>query len=134
MNYLLDTNIISAILKQNHQVLIKVRLAQRLGKKIFLSSMTYYEIKRGLLVSQASQKLNLFNQLLIDCEIIGIDSEKVLDKAATIYAHLKRQGELLPDADILIAATAQSHHLILVTDDSHFNRIDELQLENWVRK
>lgn len=134
MNYLLDTNIISAILKQNHQVLTKVRLAQRLGEKIFMSSVTYYEIKRGLLVSQASQKLNLFNQLLIDCEIIGIDNKKVLDKAATIYAHLKHQGELLPDADILIAATAQSHQLILVTDDSHFHRIDELLLENWIRE
>jgi tRNA(fMet)-specific endonuclease VapC len=134
MNYLLDTNIISAILKQNHQVLTKVRLAQRLGKKIFMSSMTYYEIKRGLLASQANQKMDLFNQLLIDCEIIGIDNKKVLDKAATIYAYLRRQGELLPDADILIAATAQSHHLILVTNDHHFYRIGELLLENWVKE
>jgi tRNA(fMet)-specific endonuclease VapC len=44
------------------------------------------------------------------------------------------KGKLLPDADILIAAIAFTYNLILVTDDSHFDRIDGLKVENWLRE
>jgi tRNA(fMet)-specific endonuclease VapC len=47
---------------------------------------------------------------------------------------LRRRGEPLEDADILIAATALTHDLILVTDnEQHFQRIAELKVENWRR-
>lgn len=133
MDYLLDTNIISAMLKQNQIVLEKTRTVRRLGEKTFISTINYYEVKRGLLASQATQKLRLFEQLLQDHEILGIDEIPVLEKASAIYAELKQRGELLPDADILIAAITQVHGLVLVTDDSHFSRISGLRLENWVR-
>jgi tRNA(fMet)-specific endonuclease VapC len=133
MDYLLDTNIISATLKQNQTVLEKTRLIRRFGGKTYISTINYYEVKRGLLASQASHKLRLFHQLLQDYEVLGIDEVPVLEKAAAIYVELKQRGELLPDADILIAAVAQVHDLVLVTDDNHFNRISGLRLENWVR-
>ncbi len=39
---------------------------------------------------------------------------------------------LLEDFDLLIAATALAHDRTLVTNNlDHFNRIPELQLENW---
>jgi tRNA(fMet)-specific endonuclease VapC len=66
--------------------------------------------------------------------MLGIDSEAVLNQASEIYASLKRQGKLLPDADILITAIALTYNLILVTDDNHFDRIDGLKVENWLRE
>jgi len=85
------------------------------------------------LASQASHQLRLFHQLLQDYEVLGIEEVPVLEKATAIYVELKQRGELLPDADILIAAVAQVHDLVVVTDDNHFNRISGLRLENWVR-
>lgn len=42
-------------------------------------------------------------------------------------------GQLLDDFDILIAATALEHGLIMVTNNTkHFNRFPDLQLEDWV--
>jgi predicted nucleic acid-binding protein len=42
---------------------------------------------------------------------------------------LRRQGNLIPDFDLLIAATALRHDLTLVTrDTAHFERIEGLQL------
>ncbi|MEN8216294.1 MAG: PIN domain-containing protein [Pseudomonadota bacterium] len=47
---------------------------------------------------------------------------------------MKLRGELLPDADIFIAAIARAHGLILVTNDSHFDRIEGLRIENWLKE
>ena len=66
------------------------------------------------------------------CEILGIDSA-VMEKASDIYVALKQSGRLIEDADILIAAIAMVNDLVLVTDNiRHFNRIDGLQIENWM--
>jgi predicted nucleic acid-binding protein len=73
-----------------------------------------------------------FDEMRQDYEMLGTDSEAVLDKASEIYANLKRRGRLLPDADILIAAVAMTYNLTLVTADSHFDRIEDLKVENWL--
>ena len=133
MEYLPDTNIITAWLKQDEKVLKKAEEVGSAGDKIFISTITYYETKRGLLATFASTKMERFNAILQDYEMIGIDSKEVVDKASEIYAHLKRRGELLPDADILIAAIASVYDLTLVTNDSHFDRIEGLQIENGLK-
>ena len=44
-------------------------------------------------------------------------------------AFLRRQGQLIPDLDLLIAATALAHDLTLVTRNRrHFSRILSLRL------
>ncbi|NMX21413.1 hypothetical protein C5S30_03060 [ANME-1 cluster archaeon GoMg4] len=67
-------------------------------------------------------------------EIITLDRE-IIDKASGIYADLKRRGELVEDADILIAASCPVEGMILVTDnEEHFRRIENLEVENWVMR
>ncbi len=51
---------------------------------------------------------------------------------AKIKAKLRKEGQILDDFDILIAVTALNNDAILVTNNiKHFERIDELRLENW---
>jgi predicted nucleic acid-binding protein len=46
---------------------------------------------------------------------------------------LYRQGKIIGDADILIAATALENDLVLVTNNvSHFGRVNELPIDNWL--
>lgn len=53
-------------------------------------------------------------------------------RAAAIYADLQQRGELISDADILIAATALEHGLVIATGNvTHFGRIPGLQVVNW---
>jgi len=131
MDYLPDTNIITAWLKLNENVMEKVEAVACDGNKIFISSISYYETKRGLLATFATTKMERFERLLQKYDLIGIDN--VLDEASEIYANLKRRGELLPDADIFIAAIAKAYDLILVTNDKHFERIEGLKQENWLK-
>ncbi len=133
MAYLLDTNVLSALLRENEKVWQTAQAMEWADQELFISTISYYEIKRGLLANQATTRMERFDHLRRKYTMLGTDNEAVLDEAAAIYAELKQRGELLPDADIFIAAVARVHGLILVTDDNHFNRISGLQLENWVR-
>ena len=97
-----------------------------------ISLMTYYELLRGLRASGATTKLAAFKRFCAENNILPI-TNAVIDKAADIYAHLHRRGALIGDADIIIAATALVHGLILATNNErHFSRVPGLQIDNWL--
>ena len=57
----------------------------------------------------------------------------VLDRAAELYAELRARGQLIEDADLLIAAMALVHDMTLVTHNmAHFARITGLQVDDWL--
>ncbi|MGF1676793.1 MAG: type II toxin-antitoxin system VapC family toxin [Rivularia sp. (in: cyanobacteria)] len=132
VDYLLDTNIVSYILKKrNLAVNRKLEEVRRLGKKVFVSCITYYEIKRGLLALNATRQLADFNSLFRIYPILYLDIE-IIETACRIHANLKNKGRTIQDADVLIAATAITRGLILVSNDSDMLRVEEINLENWV--
>ena len=51
-----------------------------------------------------------------------------------IKAQLRRQGSLIEDFDLLVAATAWVNGLTLVTNNTaHFGRVGGLTLDNWAQ-
>ena len=130
---LLDTDILSAILRQNHLVIPKARAYLAEHSRFTLSILTRYEILRGLKPKGATQQAIVFDRFCTRNTILSV-TEQVAVKAADIYADLSRRGELIGDADILIAATALVNGLGVVTNnEDHFRRIRDLQIENWLR-
>lgn len=132
MKYVLDTSIITAILKDNERVKERVQKLQLEGREILINGISYYEIKRGLLAINATARLTKFELL---CKIFGVvllDERNIFDIASEIYSDLKQKGLLIEDADILIASVALHKGFILVSGDSDFNRIPNLKLENWL--
>ena len=132
MSYLLDTNIVSASLKQNVTINLKLEEVSKLQLDIFISGITYYEVQRGLLRSNATKRLAWFQQFCQDYPILFLDDMRIFEKASEIHADLTNRGKIIQDADILIAATAIIHDLILVSHDSDLTRVKDLQLENWL--
>ena len=133
MNYVLDTNIITAILKDNEMVKGRMSKAVLDGDEIFVNGISYYEIKRGLLAANATKQLNLFIQFCSKFPVLLLDSMPIFDEAAEIYAHLQKTGALIEDADILIASLVKFKDFILVTNNiAHFHRVQGLKTENWL--
>ncbi len=133
MIYVLDTNIITAVFKGN--VKVKERLQEAIveGEEVFINGISYYEMKRGFLARNATTQLRKFEQLCSTLGLVLLDTKDVFDQAAEIYAELQKKGELIEDADILIASSAKIHDFILVSDNTeHFNRIPGLKIENWL--
>ncbi|MEH2291366.1 PIN domain-containing protein [Nostoc sp.] len=132
MTYLLDTNIISYILKRNIIVEQKFREVRRLKQDVFISCITYYEVKRGLLAINATRQLAEFNKFCQIYKIILIDDLEIIELACEIHVDLQHRGFKIQEQDILIAATAIARGLILVSNDSDLLRVKGISLDNWL--
>ncbi len=132
MRYMLDTNIVTAILKGNVAVEMRLRELIIEGKDVRINGISYYEIKRGLLAAKARAQLGRFDTLCRSLGLLLLDVQNIFDEASQIWSNLKQGGELLEDADILIASVAKIRDCILVSDDSDFERIAGLKRENWL--
>lgn len=131
-DYLLDTNVVSAILKKNLTVKQKLAGLSVKYQTAYISGITYYEIKRGLIASNATTKLSEFNKLCQDYPVLFWNDIAILEKAAEIHADLKKRGMRLEDADIFIAAIAIIRKLVLVSHDSDMLRVPDLTVEDWL--
>ena len=128
----LDTNIISAFLKKDLMVVNRVSDYLESFDRLTINIISYYEILRGLKDLGNEEKLKKFEEFVQENEFISIGKDAVI-KAAEIYAYLKKQGNLIEDADILMASIAIVENLVLVTNNlKHFERIESLATENWL--
>jgi len=136
MIYALDSNIISYILKEDERVI------KRFEKEIIHDGYLYvippvavYELKRWLMEYKSRTYLAVaqsFDILYQSVRDYAIMSAPAWEKAAEIYLLLKQKGELIGDADILIAAYCLVNDYILVTENiKHFKRVEGLNLINW---
>ena len=131
MGYLLDTNIVSAIIKNDPRVIDRL-MTLDLRSQVAISAVTYYECKRGILAKFSQRQLDGFNNFCQVVEILPITHPEIVEIASEIYADLRRRGCLIQDADILIAATAIARKFVLVSNDSDLARVVGLPLENWL--
>ncbi|NER33985.1 MAG: type II toxin-antitoxin system VapC family toxin [Oscillatoria sp. SIO1A7] len=131
-DYLLDTNVVSAIIKKNEIVQRKFEDVSFDKGEVFISGITYYEVKRGLIATNATRKMAEFERICRRTPVIFWNDIAILEKAAEIHAYLKKRGMRLEDADIFIAAIAIVRELVLVSHDSDMLRVPELTVEDWL--
>lgn len=129
---IMDTDTLSAVMRKNPVVMPKaLAYISEYGQFTF-SIITIYEILRSLKVKGAIKQAIVFDRFHKK-NIILLLTDEIVVKAAEIYADLRKRGELISDADILIAASALVHELGVVTNnEQHFTRIKGLQVENWL--
>ena len=131
MTYALDTNIISYVLNGDAVIAGKLNAATQSNVEIIIPLMVYYESRRGLLANNATKKIQVFEKLCKQLSIIDLTAAD-MDTAATIYAERKRNGKLIDDGDLLIAAQCVTNNYTLITNNvKHFKDIDGLLYENW---
>ena len=129
---LLDTDILSAVMRQSPIALTRARAYLAVHHRLTFSIITRYEVLRGLYAKNAMAQLAAFDRLCSVSTILPL-SDAIVIRAATIYGDLHQRGVLIGDADILIAATGLEHGLIVVTNnESHYQRIAGIQLDNWL--
>ncbi len=130
--YLLDSCICIEIIKGNRNV---IKHCLNTGNDICaISIISYAELLYGAYHSgQLSKECEKINKLMPLYDLISIDDS--IEEYAQIKQSLKSQGKMIDEFDILIAATALHYDLILVTNnEKHFERIDNLIIENWVKE
>ncbi|WP_375559531.1 type II toxin-antitoxin system VapC family toxin [Bernardetia sp. OM2101] len=134
---LLDTDILSFFLRNEKENEIKA--SQKVNDylkehhKFMISSITYYELLNGLYFGDTKERTTEIELFLNQHTILPI-SKSIAQKASQIYTRLRSEGNLIAHNDILIAATAIVENLVLITNnEKHFDRIEELKMENWTK-
>ncbi|MGI0016579.1 MAG: type II toxin-antitoxin system VapC family toxin [Nitrososphaera sp.] len=128
---LLDTDILSALLRQQPAVVSRAIQYLSVFPQYTFSLITRYEILRGLKAKDAKKQLMAFDAFCQSSEILPV-TEAIISRASDLYADLHQRGQLIGDADILIAATALEYGLMLSTNnENHFSRVSGLTIDNW---
>ncbi len=125
--YLLDTNVVARLFKDDNQVSAAVRQANA----TYLSTIVLGELYFGALNStRAAENLAKINAFASASSILMIDTETSL-WYGQIRKALRATGRPIPDNDAWLAAAAIRHDLALVTYDKHFADIDRLTTVEW---
>jgi len=129
---LIDTDILSMFLKGNAKVKENFKNYLKAYSCINFSIITHYEILSGLKHKDANRQINSFLEFASINNVLPLTMQSS-EKSAAIYADLRKKGTPVDDIDLLIAGIAIENNMIIVTNNtSHFERIEGLEVENWV--
>lgn len=130
MKYIIDTNICIYWLKGNKTIEKKILGMgfENIGTTIITLAELYYGAYKS---AKVEANLENLQRLETEIEILQTSSE-VGKHFGNIKADLVKMGEIIEDADILIASIVMDNKAVLVTNNQrHFGRIEGLLTENW---
>jgi tRNA(fMet)-specific endonuclease VapC len=126
-SFVLDTNIIAALLKGEAGIADKIDKAIKVYIPIIVLGELYY----GALYSSHVQK-NIRNiQKVIARYTVLLIDEETTSSYGNIKTSLRKKGKPIPENDIWIAAIALRHNLTVITRDKHFKEIDQITIKHW---
>ncbi len=111
--YLADTHVVSEFVKKtpNDNVMHWVQSAQLIA----ISAVTIEEAHFGFAWQPNARKLNLFNAVVQNLHAVYAITESIAQRAGMLRGQFQAQGIVRSAPDMLIAATAQEHQLIVAT-------------------
>ena len=100
------------------------------GKPFFAPSLALFEVYRG--VARASGREGIER---VESDLDWVDplplSEPAAREAALVEAQLLDSGNRINLGDALIAGICRHHGARIVTRDSHFDRVDDLEVDGY---
>ena len=135
MQYMLDTDICSYVIRERDARLLRTMQAQaRSGASLCISAVSYAELKLGAhrssSVARHTQAIESFCARLGGVLSWG---KPAADEFARLQADILSAGTPIGNNDAMIAAHALSIGCVLVTNNQrHFARVPRLDQENWL--
>ncbi len=127
--YLLDTHIVSHLIKGHPEVLRRVVSVQMSDQ--FISAITEGELAYGLAKRPDAKRLHLaVEELLKRVDVLPWD-RKAAASYGQLRARMEQDGLTLPPLDLLIAGHALSEAMTLVSNDRAFAKVPGLAVEDW---
>ena len=127
MSYLVDTDwIINGLHGQSDAL---STLEEHRDDGLGVSIITLGEVYEGAYNNpDPSVHIASFQEFLALFTVLPL-TEDTMQHFARLRALLRKQGNLIPDLDLLIAATALEHELVLLTRNRrHYERVPDLRL------
>lgn len=133
MSYLIDTNVLSELRRKTPDANVVHWFSQRPASTLYLSVLTIGEIRKGIEALDASARRMVLLDWL-ETELPDFFTGRILPVSVQVADRwgrlLAASGRPLPAIDSLLAATALTHDLILVTRNTRDFAGVALQLIN----
>ncbi len=131
--YLLDTNIVSALVR-DPQGQVARRIARVGEDKVCTSIVVACELRFGAAKKGSARLTEQLEQVLSALPILALEAGAD-HRYGELRAELERNGEPIGANDMLIAAHALALGLTLVTDNvNEFRRVKGLAVRNWLTR
>lgn len=129
MIYLLDTNIVSYLIKGNAS--IQARIANVPTYQVAVSVVTEAEMLFGVVKRGSPKQLKARVETFLQCARVLEWTREVSIEYAHLRASCESAGTVLGALDMMIAAHALHIDAVLVTRDKAFARVSSLKVEKW---
>jgi len=100
----------------------------RTAELVCMAFVTLAELRAGFLAGTAGRQNERILALFLNRPRVRIlwPDEQSTHHYARLFLQLRKQGTPIPTNDIWIAALAVQHDLVLVSQDAHFDRLQQL--------
>ncbi|HXH40096.1 MAG TPA: PIN domain-containing protein [Thermoanaerobaculia bacterium] len=133
MRYLLDTNVLSEVIRKDPNHGLLQRLGEVAPRDAVTSVVCVAELRHGAARVAHGSRLweRIAREILSRVDILPLGEAEAV-RAGDLLATLEAQGEPIGMEDVWIGATALEHRLIVVTRNlKHFRKIPGLVSESW---
>jgi tRNA(fMet)-specific endonuclease VapC len=133
LKYLLDTNVLSEVVRKNPNRGLLQRLNEVAAREVVTSAVCVAELRHGAARVAHGPRLweRIAREILSRVDILPLGEAEAV-RAGDLLATLEARGEPIGIEDVWIGATALEHRLIVVTRNlKHFRRIPGLTSESW---
>jgi len=131
--YLIDTNVLSELIKKNPNPNFMTKLRTTPTDALFSASICIMELRYGALKrgNPADLWTKIEKQILPKIRILPFSFKEAME-AGNLIHHLYSMGQPIGIEDIMIASIALSNGLTVVSANTkHFSRVPGLKTENW---
>ena len=132
ITHLLDTSVYCQPIKPRPCASVMQRWNSLADRRLSISAICEAEVLYGLELKQSNRLFLDFQRAIQNRLKIWPFSEIEAQTFSVLKSQQQRKGKMIADLDLLIAATAKTHNLILATlDTSHFTDLEGLAVEDW---
>ena len=131
-DFLVDCNHVSAALRKVSPVRERIHQERRAGQRFVSCYPVLCELEAG--IQQAGDTAELRRRLIpllrhVRLWPLDADTARLYGE---VFNELRRKGRALSQVDIMLAALARQHKLVILTTDRDFESLADLKTENWV--
>lgn len=137
MTWILDTNVVSELARVRPDPGVEAWFRARSSGELFLSAVTVGEIARGIAAAPSPERQRNL-QIWLEQDILAKFAGRILESDTDIFllwgrwmAEGAKAGQPRPILDTLIAATAYTHQLTLVTRNVSDFPLEVATLNPW---
>ena len=112
---------------------VAAKIAEIGLEHFFISEMTLGELLYGAQCSdRPSENIKAVS---VFCQYVTIlPTANIWNEFAVQKAFLRKKGQLIEDADIIIGTTAIVNNMVMVTENvKHIGRLNGIVVENWIK-